>query len=270
MKKTPATQRISALVIEQDEQLRESMRFNLHLDGFEVETVPDSDSGLSSAAKNKPRLIIIDTDDQIEAVRNFKNTPETQNIPLILITQSTAIDELDKLFNAGADDYLTKPFNSGEFGKIIKAKLEKCEQKISQQPQSSESITILVIDDDNAIHEIVKQNLSRNGFEVHKAVDGPTGIDAAIKIIPELILLDIMMPGMNGLEVLSTLKHNERTSNIPVFMITAEKLVGDIDRAFEIGADDYLPKPIHGPKLASILKEKLEKIKTAKLFNPAT
>ncbi|TFG50868.1 MAG: response regulator [Candidatus Brocadiia bacterium] len=261
MKKTDAIQRIPALVIAHDEQIRESIRFNLYLDGFEVEVTGDIETGIETEAKNKPSLILIDTDDQIQAVKLIKTNPKTQNIPVILLTESSSMADIDKLFDAGADDYTTKPFNRSELGKILKFKLKKCQQKISRPQQQLGKISVLVIDDDTAIHEIIEKNLTREVFDVHKANDGQGGIEAAASIKPDLILLDIMMPGMNGLEVLSTLKHGQQTSDAPVFMMTAEKLIGDIERAFEIGADDYLLKPIHGPKLGSMLREKLEKLK---------
>jgi len=75
---------------------------------------------------------------------------------------------------------------------------------------------------------------------------------------PDVILLDWMMPEMNGLEVLSELKHNGKTEDIPVFMLTAKEIMGDIERAFEIGADDYLTKPFDPAQLGKTIKRKLK------------
>ena len=76
---------------------------------------------------------------------------------------------------------------------------------------------------------------------------------------PEVILLDWMMDAMDGLEVLSELKYDERTKDIPVFMMTAKSKIGDIDRAFELGANDYITKPFKVMQLGKIVKEKLLK-----------
>ncbi len=121
---------------------------------------------------------------------------------------------------------------------------------------------ILVVDDDEQFLELVEYNLRLDGFEVTEA---SSGLDALQFVRenqenpPEVILLDTTMPGMDGLEVLSELKHDETTENIPVFMLTAMTLMGDIERAFEIGADDYITKPVELRQLGKIIRRKLEK-----------
>ncbi|OHB58512.1 MAG: hypothetical protein A2173_07440 [Planctomycetes bacterium RBG_13_44_8b] len=131
-------------------------------------------------------------------------------------------------------------------------------------------IPILLIDDETDLLEMLQYHLRLFGFDVHIASDGPTGLKLAQKEKVDLILLDWMMPGMNGLEVLSELKHNPKTENIPVFMFTAKGVIEDIDQAFEIGADDYIVKPIEGNELAKKIKAKLAKYEAKKhTQNPA-
>jgi DNA-binding response OmpR family regulator len=120
-------------------------------------------------------------------------------------------------------------------------------------------IPVLVVDDDESIHEAMKRNLKLYGFLVYLAKDGPTGLKIAQEKRPTFILLDWMMPEMDGLEVLSELKHDERTENIPVFMVTDRGMIGDLDRAFEIGADDYITKPLDLTQIGKIVKNKWEK-----------
>ena len=120
-------------------------------------------------------------------------------------------------------------------------------------------IPILVIDDDELIRIELKRTLQLYGFKVYLAKDGPTGLKLAQKKIPALILLDWMMPEMDGLEVLSELKHSKNTEHIPVFMLTDRGMIGDLDLAFEIGADDYVTKPLDMTKLGRIIRAKWEK-----------
>lgn len=122
-----------------------------------------------------------------------------------------------------------------------------------------ERIPILVIDDDAQLRELLEYSLRLAGFEVHLAEDGPTGLEIAREMNVALILLDVTMEGMDGLEVLSELKHDRRTEDIPVFMLTGKSRMGDIEYAFEIGADDYITKPVELVKLGKTLKEKLAK-----------
>jgi len=123
----------------------------------------------------------------------------------------------------------------------------------------SKWIPVLAVDDDELIHEAMKRSLKLYGFKVYLAKDGPTGLKLAQDKRPAFILLDWMMPDMDGLEVLSELKHNERTEHIPIFMLTDRGMIGDLDQAFEIGADDYITKPSDMKQLGKIVKTKWEK-----------
>ena len=123
----------------------------------------------------------------------------------------------------------------------------------------SKWIPVLAVDDDELIHKDMKRSLKLYGFKVYLAKDGPTGLKLAQEKRPTFILLDWMMPEMDGLEVLCELKHNERTEHIPVFMLTDRGMIGDLDQAFEIGADDYITKPLDLMQLGKIVKTKWEK-----------
>lgn len=117
----------------------------------------------------------------------------------------------------------------------------------------------MAVDDDEVIRKALKRSLKLYGFEVYTAKDGLTGLKLAQEKRPAFILLDWMMPEMNGLEVLSELKHDKRTENIPVFMLTDRGMIGDLDQAFEIGADDFITKPSDLMHIGKIVKTKWEK-----------
>ncbi|HMS64631.1 MAG TPA: response regulator transcription factor [Ignavibacteria bacterium] len=113
---------------------------------------------------------------------------------------------------------------------------------------------ILVVDDEKDIVDILKYNLEReNEFEVTTASNGREAIQAA-ESIPDLILLDIMMPELNGFEVCKQLKYNPVTSKIPVIFLTAKENEIDEILGFEIGADDYINKPISPRKVLARIK----------------
>ncbi len=126
----------------------------------------------------------------------------------------------------------------------------------------SEWIPVVVVEDDELVRTTLQRGLKLYGFQVYPAKDGLTGIQIAQDKQPAFILLDWMMPEMDGLEVLAELKHNARTEHIPVFMLTGKGMIGDLDQAFEIGADDYIRKPLDLQKLGKIVKDKWEKYKT--------
>jgi two-component system phosphate regulon response regulator PhoB len=107
---------------------------------------------------------------------------------------------------------------------------------------------ILVVEDEEDILELIKYNLVKAGYQVTIAATGEDGVDAARRVLPDMILLDIMLPGMDGLEVCRTLKQDAATQAIPIIMLTAKGEESDIVTGLELGADDYMPKPF-SPKV---------------------
>ncbi|MHC4646810.1 MAG: response regulator transcription factor [Planctomycetota bacterium] len=121
----------------------------------------------------------------------------------------------------------------------------------------SEQAKILVIEDEDHIRLVVEYNLRLEGFDVYLAEDGPTGLRLAREIIPEVILLDWMLPGMDGLEVLAELKHDERMAGTLVFMLTARGAKSDMELALSVGADYYVLKPFNMTELSRTIRERL-------------
>jgi two-component system alkaline phosphatase synthesis response regulator PhoP len=113
---------------------------------------------------------------------------------------------------------------------------------------------ILVVDDEQDILELIRHALNKEGFEVHIAANGLQAIEQAKKIKPELILMDVMMPVMDGMEACRQLKENEETSGIAIVFLTARSEEFAELAGFEAGADDYIAKPIRPRVLLSRLK----------------
>ncbi|AGF52944.1 OmpR subfamily [Synechocystis sp. PCC 6803] len=102
---------------------------------------------------------------------------------------------------------------------------------------------ILIIDDDPAISDLVSINLEMAGYDVQQAVDGIKGQALAVQLQPDLIMLDLMLPKVDGFTVCQRLRRDERTADIPVLMLTALGQIQDKIQGFDSGADDYLTKP---------------------------
>ncbi|MFW5691866.1 MAG: response regulator [Chloroflexota bacterium] len=118
---------------------------------------------------------------------------------------------------------------------------------------------ILVVDDDVDSLKLIGLMLQRHGYEVSAASAGNQALVKANTEQPDLIILDVMMPDMNGYEVCRRLRANEQTSSIPIIMFTAKTLIDDKVAGFEAGADDYLTKPTHPAELASRVKSILQR-----------
>jgi len=118
---------------------------------------------------------------------------------------------------------------------------------------------IIVIEDEDDILEVVKYNLHREGYRVLGCKDGKEGFDLVRKEAPDLVLLDLMLPGMDGLEVCRKLKEDPITRAIPVVMVTAKGEESDIVLGLGVGADDYIPKPFSPKELLARMRAVLRR-----------
>ncbi len=119
--------------------------------------------------------------------------------------------------------------------------------------------TILVVDDEEDIVELVELNLTREGYRVLGCTTGEKALEIAKLKLPNLIVLDLMLPGMDGLEVCRRLKRSPKTAHIPIVMLTAKAEEADIVAGLELGADDYVTKPFSGKILAARVRRLLRK-----------
>jgi two-component system phosphate regulon response regulator PhoB len=122
--------------------------------------------------------------------------------------------------------------------------------------------TILIIEDERALVEVLTYNLRKEGFEVHSATDGQDGLRRAQTSLPDLIILDLMLPVIEGLEVCRVLKSGARTRDIPLIMLTARSEEVDEIVGFQMGADDYVTKPFKIKPLIQRIKALLRRKKT--------
>jgi CheY-like chemotaxis protein len=103
---------------------------------------------------------------------------------------------------------------------------------------------ILVVEDNMDTYELVRFILEKNGYETFLAVNGRDGVNASLKQIPDLIIMDLSMPEMDGWTAIGLIKKDERTSSIPLLALTAHALPGDRQRAMDAGSDEYITKPM--------------------------
>ena len=128
---------------------------------------------------------------------------------------------------------------------------------MSQSAEEGRAETILVIEDDRALRDGLEMNFRLRGFTVITAADGCAGLRAAFDESPDLIVLDLMLPGLDGLEILAELR--QREVDVPVLILSARDRLGDKVEGLRIGADDYLTKPFQLPELLARVEAMLRR-----------
>jgi two-component system alkaline phosphatase synthesis response regulator PhoP len=127
--------------------------------------------------------------------------------------------------------------------------------------------TVLVIDDEAPIRLLCKVNLEAEGMDVLEAADGTTGLAVSRTDTPDVVLLDVMMPGLDGWQVAEQLLQDERTSDIPIIFLTARAEFRDRARGLDIGGVDYVTKPFNPLELAPLVRELLARIERGERDN---
>ncbi len=117
---------------------------------------------------------------------------------------------------------------------------------------------ILIVEDNEMNRDMLSRRLTRKGYDVVTAEDGGRGVDMANSANPDLILLDLSLPVMDGWEVARTLKAADQTRGIPIIALTAHAMAGDREKAMEAGCDDYDTKPVDLPRLLGKMTAMLE------------
>ena len=205
------------LVIDDDPNAQELMKKFLLKENYMVLQATSGHDGLDMAAKNLPDIITLDVMmpemDGWEVLAALQNNETTKNIPVIMLTLA---NEPDIGYSLGATDYLTKPVDWGRLSRI----LEKHEIETSSQ-------SILIVEDDEITREMLKKSLETNEFKVSVAKNGKEGLKRVKKAKPALILLDLMMPEMDGFEFAEELRENKEWLDIPVVVITAKDLTSE-------------------------------------------
>lgn len=116
------------------------------------------------------------------------------------------------------------------------------------------ALKVLVCDDERHIVRLIQVNLERQGYKVVTAFDGKEGLEKIQSEQPDLVVLDVMMPYMDGFEVLKTIRRDEKTAELPVIMLTAKAQDKDVFEGYHYGADMYLTKPFNPMELVAFVK----------------
>ena len=223
-----------ALVVEDDERSAELVRLLLEAEGFTVLHAASAEAALELGPQQPLTLITLDVQlpgiDGWEFLRQIRQNSTLARVPVVVI--AGVIDKILPL-NGGAAAVLQKP--------IGRAQLRATLSSLGLQPTHEHTHTILVVDDDPKAVEVIAAFLPPPAYAVVRAYGGGEAITLAQRLRPDLILLDLMMPEVNGFDVVEALRHNTLTASIPILVVTAKHITAQ-DRVLLNGDPD---KVIH-------------------------
>jgi two-component system cell cycle response regulator len=242
------------LVIEDNALNLKLVRSLLALEGYEVLESEDAESGIELACAQPPDLILMDIQlpgmDGLAATRILKSREETRAIPVVALTAFAMTGDDARAREAGCSGYITKPLNTRTFIQEISRYLHRQPEAAPPLPDfSRHRRRILIVDDDALNVKLLSAKMPEDQFEVLRAFSGEEALLRVAQDRPDLILLDIMMPGMDGYEVSHRLKTDPATEEIPIILVTALDGSEDKIRGFEAGADEFLNKPVNDIEL---------------------
>ena len=232
------------LLIDDEVNIVKIVKLRLEANGYNVATAFDGEEGLDKVVSEKPDLIIVDIGmpklGGYEFANKIKQDGATASIPIIVFTANSRMKELFKI--EGVKDYVLKPFNEKEL-------LGKISKQFGQETIEVDGKKILIIDDDPQIVKILNLRLKANGYNVLSAENGLVGLDKVNQYNPDLIVLDVMMPEMDGFEFFKTIRKDQKYKKIPIIVLTARGAMKDTFEMFD--ADSFVPKPFDAAYLVS-------------------
>ncbi|MCH8237467.1 MAG: response regulator, partial [Proteobacteria bacterium] len=239
----------TVLVIDDDPMVRDLLRRHLQSKGYQTVMAESGEIGIRLAREIRPAAITLDVlmpkMDGWAVLTALKDDPELAKIPVIMLT---IVEDRNLGFSLGATDYLSKPVDRDKLVAI----LDRCCPALKQA-------SVLVVEDDEPTRRMLSLILEKEGCAVVEAENGVVGLKRMEKGIPDLIVLDLLMPEMDGFEFLSHVGKNETWRKVPVVVLTAKKLTAGDRKRLEGGVELLLEKGEVDPEaLLSLLREVIE------------
>ena len=229
-----ATGTATVLVVDDDVTVRDVVTRALTDDGIHVLTAADGEEGLRLARMRRPNLIFLDVMmpkmDGWAVLTALKGDRETAEIPVVMLT---IMNETEMGYMLGAAEYLSKPIDRERLAAVM-----------SKHRRPTGESQVLIVEDDPTTRDVLKRSLVKQGWDVAEAANGRQALERVEVQEPALILLDLMMPEMNGFEFITELRENEKWQDIPVVVLTSKDLTieerallnGQVERIVEKGS----------------------------------
>jgi len=256
------------LIVDDDPLNVKLLEANLSCEDYIVFSAHDGSAALEEVETIQPDLILLDIMmpgiDGYEVTRRLKTSAKTRDIPIILITSLTGIDDKNKGMQAGADEFLNKPVNTTELLARVKSliRLKKYHEQLKSRNKSEVSFVrptqsiassipekempvVLLAEDNEKDLRLLRAYLNGQSYQIKYVRTGEEALSFCLKQKADLLILDVILPGINGFDVCRQLKNNDATRKIQILMVTSLNDLESRIKGIEFGADDFLIKPIH-------------------------
>jgi len=259
----------SILVADDNEMNRDMLCRRLEKQGYTTAAACDGQQALELMAVEDFDLLLLDIMmpimDGYAVLERMRKDDKMKPIPVIVLTAESDASNVIRCIELGASDYLVKPFDMVALrNRIVRCLLNRrFRENVSGELDwdGQETPKILIVEDDEMSRELLEKRVSRAGYNVSAVEDGQAAIDSLAVNPVDLILLDIMMPRVNGVDVLKHIKQDEALKNIAVIMISALDDNENIQNCLQAGAEDYITKPFNAlvlkSRILSCLQSKL-------------
>lgn len=253
------------LIIEDEAILVDVLTKKLDREGYDVSSAEDGERGLEEIERVQPDLILLDI--VMPKMNGYevldvlqKKFGKDKMPPVIIISNSGQPVEIDRAINLGARDYIIKAqFTPDEVTtkvnsllgslatKTTKPKVKDAAESVVDQKKSvptNVEASVLVVEDDQFLRDLLTTKLQKENFEVTTAIDGPGGLEKILSVKPDVVLLDIILPGIDGFEILKRVRSNARVdiAGTPIILLSNLGQEADVEKGRALGADNYLIK----------------------------
>ncbi len=232
------------LIIDDDRYAAYLLKGVLMAAGHRVHVAHEVDEALVWAREHKPDLVTLDVRmrgvDGPALVEMLRHDPDTRRAGVVVVSSES---DRETALVAGADAYFSKPVAVEPFR-------ETCCRLLAEKAHET-PVKVLVVDDDAGIRMICREVLERAGYVTRAAIDGKAALEETKRFRPDLILLDIMMPDLDGFQTAKLLRADRESAMTPIIFVSARGQTADKVRAFKLGAEDYLVKPFDSMELVA-------------------
>lgn len=236
-----AKKSLYVLIVDDDINLRNMIAMKLEQRGFIAAGAGSDQEMIISMEQRVPDLIILDLNlpdnSGHEILRRLKSNPGNAAIPILMLTASAKEADVVSALHSGASSYIVKPVDIN----MLSERVEKISANMRR--------TVLIADNDQLILALLQSKFKGRGFNVVLTDNGLAAFEHAKLVKPDLIILDIAMPGMDGLSVLKMVRKDKKTKDIPVIIASAKSSPTDITDGMEAGAQTYVVKPFNADDL---------------------